>query len=281
LRALSLLLAAALAPAGAVAQTREEPLWELGIGVAGLAFPHYRGSDQARGYVLPAPYVVYRGEFLKADRHGVRGLLFGRDNLDLNLSFGASLPVDSSENRAREGMPDLKPSVEMGASLDWTLWESQARGLKLDLRMPLRGVITIESSPRYIGYQFYPHLNIDVDAPGGMSGWNLGMLAGPVYTDTKYNKYFYEVAPEFATPTRPAYTPGGGYAGTQFILAMSKRFPKYWIGGFVRFDTLNGAAFEDSALVTSKRYAAAGIAISWIFNESKQRVTVDKFDERQ
>jgi hypothetical protein len=33
--------------------------------------------------------------------------------------------------------------------------------------------------------------------------------------------------------------------------------------------------------VTSKRYAAAGIAISWIFNESKQRVTVDKFDERK
>jgi hypothetical protein len=63
----------------------------------------------------------------------------------------------------------------------------------------------------------------------------------------------------------------------QFLVALSKRFPSYWIGGFARYDTLKGASFEDSPLVTSKRYAAAGIGISWIIGASKQRVPVDEY----
>jgi hypothetical protein len=63
----------------------------------------------------------------------------------------------------------------------------------------------------------------------------------------------------------------------QFIVALSKRFPKFWIGGFARYDSLRGAAFEDSPLVTSKRYAAGGIGISWILGESSQRVKMESF----
>jgi hypothetical protein len=58
----------------------------------------------------------------------------------------------------------------------------------------------------------------------------------------------------------------------QFLVAVSKRFPRYWIGGFARYDTLRGAVFESSPLATSKKYVAAGIAISWIVAESSQRV---------
>jgi outer membrane scaffolding protein for murein synthesis (MipA/OmpV family) len=83
------------------------------------------------------------------------------------------------------------------------------------------------------------------------------------------------VPAEFATASRPAYQPGAGFAGMQYLAALSKRFAKAWIGGFVRYDTLNGAAFEASPLVTSKRYVAAGMGVSWVFAESAQRVTVD------
>ena len=253
----------------------EAPLWEAGLGVAGIYFPHYRGSDQSRGYVLPAPYFVYRGDFFKADRHGVRGIFFRNDRLDLNMSVGASLPVDSEDNRAREGMPDLKPSLEFGPSLEVNLWRAADRGAKLDLRLPLRAAFTVESSPRFIGGQFFPHANVDIADPFGASGWNLGLLAGPVFTDSRYNRYFYEVPLENATAARPAFSDtGNGYAGMQFLVALSKRFPDFWVGGFARYDTLKNAAFEDSPLVTSKRYAAAGIAISWIFKTSPQMVPV-------
>ena len=261
-------------------QARDEPLWEAGIGAAGLRFPDYRGSSEARNYLLPAPYVVYRGDFLKADRHGIRGTLFSSDRVNLNLSLGASLPVESEDNRAREGMPDLKPSIEVGPSLHLTAWRSENRGARLDFRFPLRGAVTVASDPRFIGGQFFPHANLDLHDPAGFRDWNLGLLAGPVFTDKRYNRYFYQVAPEHATATRRAYEPGSGYAGTQFLAALSKRFPKYWIGGFVRYDTLRGAAFADSPLVTSKRYVAAGIAFSWVFAESSRRVAVDRFGQQ-
>lgn len=272
--------AAALALAAATAQAREEPLWEAGLGVAALHFPHYRGSEQSRTYALPVPYFVYRGEFLKADREGVRGIFFRTDRVDLNLSVGASLPVRSSDTHVREAMPDLEPSVELGPSLNVTLWRAANRATRLDLRLPLRGAVTVESDPRYIGLQFFPHLNLDLRDPAGWPGWNLGLLAGPVFTDARYNRYFYSVPEQFARPGRPAYEAGGGFAGAQVLVALSKRFPRYWIGAFARYDTLRGAEFEQSPLVTSKRYAAAGIGISWILGESSRRVTVNEFGER-
>ncbi|HYC38000.1 MAG TPA: MipA/OmpV family protein [Usitatibacter sp.] len=268
-------IAAALPAAGA-----EEPLWEAGIGMAALSFPDYRGSDRSQAYLLPAPYFVYRGEFLKADRHGIRGILFNTDRIDLNLSVGASLPVESDEMPARAGMPDLDPSIELGPSLDITLWRRADRTARLDLRLPVRGAVTVSSDPRYIGVQFFPHLNVDVHDPFGMSGWNLGLLAGPVFTDARYNRHYYSVEPRFVTPDRPAYDARGGFAGTQFLAALSRRFPKFWVGGFARYDTLRGATFEESPLVTSKRYAAAGIGISWIFGQSSRKVQVDALGER-
>ena len=281
MRSRCLLLAFALASATAAAQVREEPLWEAGLGLAGLYFPDYRGSDRSRGYVLPAPYFVYRGDFLRADRHGLRSVFFNNDRFDLNMSVGASLPVDSEDNPARAGMPDLKPSVELGPALDINLWRHANGRTKLDLRLPVRGAFTIESSPRGVGWEFHPNLNVDIHAPGGLTGWNLGLRAGLMYADDRHARYFYEVKPEFATATRPAYQAQGGYAGAQVIVALSKRFPKYWVGGFLRYDSLRGAAFEDSPLVTSKNYFAAGIGISWIFAESSTRVVVDPFDERK
>ena len=276
--AASVLAALTLTPAAATA--RDEPLWEAGIGAAALRFPDYRGSEQSHTYGLPAPYFVYRGEILKADRHGLRGTLFNSDWIDLNLSVAASLPVDSSKNRAREGMADLKPSVEIGPSLDLTLWRAADRRAKVDLRMPLRGAVTVESDPRFIGGQFFPHVNIDIHDPLGFGGWNLGMLVGPVFTDKRHNRYFYSVPAQYATAERPAYETDGGFAGTEFIVALSKRFPKFWVGGFARYDTLRGAKFESSPLVTSKRYFAAGIGVSWIFGQSSQRVPVNEYGDQ-
>ena len=114
----------------------------------------------------------------------------------------------------------------------------------------------------------------------GADAWKLGMLGGPVFNDGRYNERFYEVKPEFAAPGRPAFAaPGGGFGGFEFIVALSKRYPSFWVGGFARYDTLKGAVFEASPLVTSKHYVAGGIAITWIFKESTTRVPVNEFGE--
>ena len=206
-------LAALLAAAcwGAPAQAKEEPLWEYGLGIGALAFEDYRGAAASHVYPVPVPYVVYNGKFLKADRDGVHGTLFNQDRIELNWSANLTTPVRN--DRARSGMPDLKSTLELGPSLDLHLWRTEDARVKFDLRMPLRAAVTLEASPRFIGWTFTPRFNLDVADPLGLAGWRLGLLAGPLFANRIYHDYFYTVAPQYATLSRPAYEATGGYAG--------------------------------------------------------------------
>lgn len=275
-RRISRLTAGGLACLSLVAPAAEEkPLWELGAGVAAFSFPYYRGSDQTDHFVLPVPYFTYHGDFFKADRHGIRGSFFDSDRLDLSVSLALSPPGLSDDIRARFGMPNLDATFEIGPQMDITLWRSENRARFLKLLLPLRAAFTVESSPRDVGWVFHPRLNMDITDLPGMPGWNIGLLAGVVFGDQRQNAYYYSVAPQYATATRPAYQAGGGYAGTQYLMAISKRFPKVWFGAFARYDNLSGATFENSPLVRQKDYFAAGLSVNWILGESSTRVRVD------
>jgi MipA family protein len=257
------------------AQAAELPLWEAGAGVAVLDFPDYRGSDERHTLVLPIPYLVYRGDFLKADRESIRGQFYKNDRLDLHLSVNGSIPVNSSDNSARRGMPDLDPTLEIGPNLTVMLLRSDTT--HLNLRFPVRAVIATDLSyARDVGWVFQPQINVDFYDRFPGPGWNLGFAAGPVFGNKRYHNYYYGVAPQFATPERPAYDAGGGYGGIQWIAALSKRFPSYWVGGFVRLDTLSGATFEASPLVRQNESFAAGFAIAWILGKSQKMVEAEK-----
>lgn len=264
-----------LAALGAMSTVREagaeqKPLWEFGMGLGAIGFADYRGADTAHVYPIPVPYFVYRGKFFKAGHEGLRGLLFNREFAELNISVNATTPVRSSS--ARKGMPGLKPTVELGPSLDLHLWHTADRHLKLDFRLPLRAALTIESSPTAIGWVFSPHLALDIADIGGHAGWNFGMLAGPLFADSRYHQYFYSVAPQFGTAQRPAYSATGGYAGSQALAAISKRFPGFWVGAYARHDALAGAVFASSPLVRRNSYWSAGIAIAWMISKSSHLV---------
>lgn len=269
-RGLALVAACA---AATTARAEEKPLWEIGVGAGALSFPDYRGSDRQRTHAIAVPYLIYRGEFFKADRDGIRGVFLDTERVELNLSLAASLPVDSSGNSARRGMPDLQPTVEIGPSLEINLWRAADHNARVDLRLPLRVGYAVRGSVKPVGVTFSPFINLDVD-PFGNSGWNLGMMAGPIYANARQHRYFYDVAPQYALPERPAYEAGGGYSGSQFIAALSKRFDRYWVGSFVRYDTLRGAVFADSPLVERERAWAAGVAIAWVLGESSRKVEV-------
>jgi outer membrane protein len=256
----------------AAAEAKEEPLLEFGMGVGAIAFEDYRGSSTTHAYPLPVPYLLYNGKFLKADREGVRGTLFNQDWIELNLSGNATTPVRN--DRERSGMPDLRSTLELGPSLDFHLLQSADSHVKFDLRLPLRAGLTVEASPKFIGWTFSPRLALDVTDPWGYAGWHAGVLAGPLFADHRYHDYFYTVAPQYATASRPAYQATGGYAGAQLITALSKRFPRYWVGAYVRADTLSGAAFADSPLVQRNSYWSAGFGISWMIHTSAQMVEV-------
>ena len=246
------------------------PLWELGLGVAGLRLPDYIGSDESGSYLLPLPYIVYRGTFLKADRDGARALLFSTQRVKVDVSVAGSTPARSSGNTARRGMPDLAGTLELGPNLNVTLANSQKNRWKIDLRLPLRAAVSIERSPDFIGTTFSPNINLDLGGVAG--GWNLGLQTGPVFSDRKFHRYYYGVDAAYATPGRPAYAARGGYAGWRAVAATSRRFGNMWVGGFVRYNNLDGAAFEDSPLVRRTSGVTFGVGVSWVLATSSELV---------
>jgi MipA family protein len=265
---LSLLMLAAAA--AGVLRADERPLWEFGMGAGLLLFNDYRGSDTTHLYPLPLPYFVYRGQYLKSDRDGLRGLLFNQHFLELNVSVNATTPV--LNDSARHGMPDLRSTLEIGPALDAHLWQSADERVKLNLRLPLRAAFTAQAVPRYVGLTFAPNLSIDLAQFRGEYGWKLGVLAGPLFANRHYDEYFYTVAPQYATAGRPAYAAPGGYAGTQTLIALTRRYPKFWIGAYARHDSLAGASFADSPLVKRDSYWTVGCGIAWMISASARMV---------
>jgi len=264
----ALLVLASLSPHAAPAA--EQPLWEFGLGAGALVFNDYRGADTTHAYPVPVPYFVYRGKFLKSDRDGLRGKLLHHDRIELNLSVNATTPVRN--NSARAGMPDLRSTVEIGPSLSAHLWRSVDSRAKLDLRLPARAAFTVESHPHSIGTFNAPHLNLDLAQYAAPTGWKLGLLTGPLFAERRYDDYFYSVAPQYSTPTRPTYAAPGGYAGTQALVSLTRRFPDYWIGAYLRHDSLGGAAFAGSPLVKRDSYWSGGLAFVWMIGRSQRLV---------
>jgi outer membrane scaffolding protein for murein synthesis (MipA/OmpV family) len=248
----------------------QKPLWEFGLGPGALVLEDYRGADTAHAYPLPVPYFVYRGKFLQADRDGLKGKIFDQRLVELHISVSATPPVRASS--ARTGMPDLKSTIEVGPALDARVWRSADERLKFDFILSARTAVTVEASPHSIGWLMDPHLNLDIADPLGASGWRLGLLAGPLFQTRRYNEYFYSVAPQYATQDRPAYEAAGGYSGTQTLVALSKRFPRFWTGAYLRYDTLSGAAFAESPLVKRNSYWSSGFAIAWMISQSSRMV---------
>jgi outer membrane scaffolding protein for murein synthesis (MipA/OmpV family) len=96
LLAVALVGSAAGAESGAAtddASPALKPLWEFGLGPAALILRDYRGANTSHAYPLPAPYFVYRGKFLQADRDGLKGKIFDQKLVELHISVSATPPV--------------------------------------------------------------------------------------------------------------------------------------------------------------------------------------------
>jgi outer membrane scaffolding protein for murein synthesis (MipA/OmpV family) len=253
-----------------------QPLWELGMGVGAVTFSDYPGSATRHTYAVPVPYLRYRGKFLRSDRDGVRGVLLDQPRATINLSVGASVPVRSSAGGVRAGMPNLRATLEAGPSLDLHLWRSADRQVALDLRLPARLAVTVAARPQAVGWFMAPNLNLDIHRPAGAGGWNLGLLAGPLYATRRYNDYYYSVPNAYANAQRPAYGAPGGYAGTQFVAALSRRLPQAWVGAFLRYENLDGAVFAASPLLRRNHDVAAGFGVAWILGHSTRQAEADE-----
>ena len=246
---------------------KDKTKWELGVGIGVLSLPHYRGSDQRSEYAAPIPYIRYNGKRLKVDKEGGRFYFYNGETVKIDLSTAFALPVDSKDNQARTGMPDLDPILELGPRVQFNLYQSQDKNLRVRFALPLRNAIATDlSHTESIGWVFSPYLQLRY-----YSGWETAVSIGPVWASEEYHDYFYEVAPQYATATRPAYNARAGYSGSRITITVSHRFDRLWFGLFAKYDNLNNAVFMDSPLIRQNDSFMVGAALSWVFKESKQR----------
>lgn len=244
----------------APADEHKLPKFELGISLVALQLADYRGSASSTDYLLPLPYIKYRGERFEID-NGIETFLPISDNLILTISGNVSLPVDN-DTPERTGMEELKASLEIGPSLDYRLYSAEASSLWLEL--PLRFGFTFETNTQAIGRVFNPRLAW-IKPYRYKDDWDLRLAVGPMHASRQYHDYYYSVDPAEALPTRPAFQAEAGYSGFRADFIYSKRFGEYLFGGFIRYDNLNGSVLENSPFISDTSVWSSGIAITWIF----------------
>lgn len=272
------LIACLLAAGEGMAETADAveklPLYEYGIIGLAATIPHYRGSDEYEVYAFPLPYFVYRGEVVKADRDGVRGIFWKYKNFETDISLSGNPPSKNEE--AREGMPDLDAMGEVGPALNYYFYRHGERD-SLFLQANLRGAFAIDlDSGLDISYEGLSStlalifndsdLLQDYRARFHVSG-------GFQFADADLHGYFYGVAPRYATPARRAYEAEGGYSGFYLAGSVVKDLTdSLSVSGYARWMNIDGAVFEDSPLVETSNNFIVGALVIWKFGQSKTLV---------
>lgn len=265
-----------LASTPAMAAELTEPLWEAGIGGGGFSGPTYPGADDATTQALFVPFIIYRGEvFSIGEESGARALAFANEKFEFDISLGASLAADTSEDADRQGMPDLDFLFEIGpqviyhaAKLEHQNWVSH-----FDMKLRARAVIGTDfGSFTDQGYIIEPALVYELKSKQNSQlelQLDLEMISG----SERLNEYFYNVDPAYVTDTRAAYQAKAGYIGTE--LGVSLSYPvrdNFRI--FAGFDAefYSGNANEDSPLFIEDTAFSGGIGLVYTFYQSTQRV---------
>lgn len=266
--------AACLLPLVSLAQTDPErglPLWEIGLGGAAISTPAYPGADERESRLLVFPNIVYRGKVLRADRSGIAARVFRSDRVELDVGFAGALPSDSDDVDERAGMPDLGPLVEFGPRLKVKLADlGGKRSLRAEL--PLRAVIEARGGLHHRGYTFEPRLAYELAGERGR--WSLEGNASVVLGDSKINRHFYEVAPQFARAGRPAYAADAGLLLTRLGLFGTRRInDDLRLFGYLRYETYRGAANRESPLHVKDNGVSGGVGLAWTFKRSSRRAS--------
>jgi outer membrane protein len=242
------------------------PLWEAGIVGGAVSTPAYPAADDRSSRLLALPYLIYRGEILRSDASGIGARLLRTDRVEFDVGFAASLPARSDHVAARAGMPDLGFLGEFGPRLKVFLVNpTPTSRLRLDL--PLRAVMEFRGGVRRRGTTFEPRLVFETREAG--SPWSYDASLGLVIGDSGINRYFYEVAPQYATAARPAYQARSGLMLVRAGLSASYKLNQdVRLFGFVRGESYAGAANRDSPLARQSTGGSIGVGFAWTLGRS-------------
>jgi outer membrane scaffolding protein for murein synthesis (MipA/OmpV family) len=251
-----------------------KPLWEVGVGGFAGSLPDYPAAGQNTVQAIALPYLVYRGDFWRVGGEENRGAISGRfvksERFEFDITASAAFPVDSEDNKARRGMPDLDYLFGIGPQLIFRLINEPGHR-ELDFHLQARAVYSTDlSSIDSRGYVFNPKLSYSHEHLTGLD-LRLFSSVGPVFATEALMDYFYEVQPEFATPVRRVYDADAGYLGSNITLGVTKRFKdglRVLVG--TRVGIYSGATNRDSPLFENEWNHSVFAAFAWSFFQSER-----------
>ena len=255
--------------AGAHAQAAAPalPLWELGVIGGGVAMPAYPASEERSTRGIVFPYLVYRGKVFRSDESGLLARLFRTERTEFDIGFAASLPVRSGGVDARAGMPNLGALGEFGPRLKVRIGDLDTTRLRFEL--PVRAVIEARGGLRRQGWTAEPRLSWGTEDE--TRRLSVGTNFSAVFGNRQIQRYFYEVEPQYATPSRPAYAADSGLmllrlgASANYKLTRDVR-----LYGYLRAESYSRGANRDSPLHIKSTGYSGGFAVAWIMARSKR-----------
>jgi hypothetical protein len=249
------------------------PLWEYGIIGMAARLPYYPGSKAYLNYVLPLPYLIYRGRIIKANENGLRGIFWRSSKFETDISLSWNPPV-SSNHTAREGMPDLDTIVEMGPALRYYFYkynEGNSCYLQADLRMAVS--VGFDSGINTNRQGYASELALVYKDSRTLAKYHsfFNLSIGLEFSDSALDSYFYDVSRQYETADRPAYKAHGGYSGVQLAGVFVKRLSsKISLRLYGKYINLAGASFDNSPLVETKNNYVMACILSYKLDESKR-----------
>ena len=244
------------------------PLLELGVGTGTGLLPDYPGSDQEHYHFAAFPVMFYHGQIFRSDREdGARARVVNKPIFGIDVSGSGAFPIESDQNRAREGMKSLGWMVEMGPRVFARLLDEKQQVWRVFAMA--RPAATIRAGRIYgrglvsgIGAQF-EHNDLFVPDLGFFS------KVTAQWASREYGDYFYGVTPEYATATRTSYKAEAGYLGTWASAGLGYEFSDFIVsGGFSAIST-KGSANEKSSLFRDDLNFSVFVGFVWFFYHSE------------
>lgn len=246
------------------------PLWEIGAAGFGVSQQAYPGASEQVRRGLALPFLIYRGEYLRADRDTLGLRAINQPRYEVDIGFAGAFGSRADDSEARRGMPELGTLVEFGPRLKWHLGPVNGDG-RLRAEFALRGVFDLDDKFRNKGVSFEPRL---VWEQRGGGNWRYGASAGALFGNRKLADTFYGVAPADALPGRPAYIAESGLIALRFGASASREItPDLRLFLFGRLDSVAGAANRDSPLVRKTTGASVGAGLIYTFARSSRRAS--------
>ena len=165
-------------------------------------------------------------------------------------------------------MPDLDFVLQFGPSLEFLLNDRKKDYFDARFEIPVR--IAFATDLSYIdsiGYLVEPRFTFKHERSAN-TGLSHKATLGLKFASQEFNAYYYDVAPEFATPAREEYRSSAGFGGSFINYRLSYKTDGFIYWAFARYQSLRGAEFEGSPLVLQNDYYFLGVGFAWIFANS-------------